>query len=135
MKGDLERSAVELVARSAPWLAPVPSAFFVARSGMEHLALPLVVAVTAAAIIETLGLATVHTALWLSEWNQVKRKSDPRAPTWLAVALVGAYLATTLGLVVALLGVSRTTVYSYLDELERQGLVARNNGDVEVKHG
>jgi len=31
---------------------------------MEHLSLPLAVAVVVAAIIETLGLSTVHTALW-----------------------------------------------------------------------
>ena len=95
---NLERSAVKLVAKTAPWLAPVPSAYFVARSGMAHLALPLPVAIVVAAIIETLGLATVHTALWAYNWNETKRQSDPAAPFGLAVALGGVYVVATLGL-------------------------------------
>ena len=84
---NLEKNAVRVVAKLAPWLAPLPSAYFVARSAMIHLALPLPVAIVVAAIIETLGLATVHTALWAYDWNAHKRKTDPTAPTGLAVAL------------------------------------------------
>jgi hypothetical protein len=58
--------------------------------------------VIVAAIIETLGLATVHTALWAYDWNAHKRKSDPSAPVTLAVALGGVYVMATLGLVVFL---------------------------------
>jgi hypothetical protein len=36
-------------------LAPLPSAYFVGRSAMVHLALPLPVSVIVAAIIETLA--------------------------------------------------------------------------------
>ncbi len=82
------------------WLAP--SAYFVARSAMTHLALPLPVALIVAAIIETLGLATVHTALWAHDWNAHKRKTDPSAPLGLAIALGGVYVAATLGLLVFL---------------------------------
>jgi hypothetical protein len=46
----VEKSIVRKVAKLAPWLAPVPSAFLVTRSGMVHLDLPLVVAVVVAAI-------------------------------------------------------------------------------------
>jgi hypothetical protein len=99
---NLEKQAVKTVAKVAPWLAPLPSAYFVARAAMDHLTLPLVVAAIAAAIIETLGLSTVHTALWLSDYNAHKRKSDPHAPTILAVALGAVYVAATLGLVVFL---------------------------------
>jgi hypothetical protein len=38
---NMERSTIKLVAKIAPWLAPLPSAFFVARSGMAHLGLPV----------------------------------------------------------------------------------------------
>jgi hypothetical protein len=99
---NLEKQTVKTVAKVAPWLAPLPSAYFVARAAMEHLSLPLAVAIIAAAIIETLGLSTVHTALWLSDYNAHKRKSDPHAPTILAVALGAVYVAATLGLVVFL---------------------------------
>jgi hypothetical protein len=90
------------VAKLSPWLAPLPSAYFVARSAMVHLALPLLVALIVAAIIETLGLATVHTALWAHDWNTHKRKTDPDAPLSLAIALGGVYVAATLGLLVFL---------------------------------
>ena len=57
---NVERNAIDVVAKLRPWLAPFPSAYFVARSAMVHLNLPLAVAVVVAAIVETLGLATVH---------------------------------------------------------------------------
>ena len=98
----IEKNLVKLVAKVAPWLAPFPSAYFVARSGMAHLALPLPVAIVVAAIIETLGLSAVHSALWLADWNATKRKTDPPAPVLVAVALGVVYLAATLGLVVFL---------------------------------
>jgi hypothetical protein len=98
----VEKNLVKLVAKLAPWLAPFPSAYFVARSGMVHLALPLPVAIVVAAIIETLGLSTVHSALWLADWNASKRKTDPQAPVVVAMALGAVYLVATLGLVVFL---------------------------------
>jgi hypothetical protein len=97
-----EKNLVKMVAKLAPWLAPFPSAYFVARSAMVHLGLPLPVAVVVAAIIETLGLATIHTALWAYDWNANKRKIDPDAPVMLAVVLGGVYVVATLGLVVFL---------------------------------
>jgi hypothetical protein len=98
----MEKNAIKAVAKLSPWLAPLPSAYFVARSAIVHLALPLPVALVVAAIIETLGLATVHTALWAYDWNVHKRKADPNAPLGLAVALGAVYVAATLGLVVFL---------------------------------
>jgi hypothetical protein len=94
----VEKNLVKLVAKLAPWLAPFPSA----RSSMAHLALPLPVAIIVAAIIETLGLSTVHSALWLADWNASKRKTDPQAPVVVAIALGAVYLVATLGLVVFL---------------------------------
>jgi hypothetical protein len=98
----VEKNAVKAIAKVSPWLAPLPSAYFVGRSAMVHLALPLPVAVIVAAIIETLGLSTVHTALWAYDWNAHKRKTDPGAPVPLSVALGGVYVMATLGLVVFL---------------------------------
>ena len=99
---NLEKNAVRVVSKLSPWLAPFPSAYFVARSALVHLDLPLPVAVVVAAIIETLGLATVHTALWAYDWNARKRKTDPSAPVGLAVTLSAVYVVATLGLVVFL---------------------------------
>ena len=44
----IEKNAVKIVAKIAPWLAPFPSAYFVARSAVVHLALPIPVAVIVA---------------------------------------------------------------------------------------
>ena len=99
---NLEKNAIKIVAKLSPWLAPFPSAYFVARAAMVHLHLPLPVGVIVAAIIETLGLATVHTALWAYDWNAHKRKTDPSAPIGLTVALGSIYVVATLGLVVFL---------------------------------
>jgi len=108
----LENAAVEFVARAAPWLAPGPSAYFVARAAMKHLHTPLLVAAIIAATIETLGISTVATALRLYDWNQESttakgnvRKGRTLAPPlmiWLSVGLVALYLVTTIGLTVAL---------------------------------
>jgi hypothetical protein len=97
-----EMALVKTVARLTPWFAPFPSAFFVARSSMKHLQIPLVVAIVIAAIIEFLGLTSVHTWLWLSDWNNRKRKSDPAAPAGYALALGLVYLVTTIGLTILL---------------------------------
>lgn len=99
---NLEKNTIKTVAKLSPWLAPLPSAYFVARSAMAHLALPLPVALVVAAIIETLGLASVHTALWAYDWNAHKRKTDPGAPLVLPVALGVVYVISTLSLVVFL---------------------------------
>jgi hypothetical protein len=90
------------VAKLSPWLAPLPSGFFVARASMKHLDLPLPVAITLGVIIELLGIASVHTWLWLSDWNANKRKSDPNAPTTYAAFLSMIYMITTIGLTVVL---------------------------------
>jgi hypothetical protein len=66
LMNSIEKNAVKIVAKLAPWLAPFPSAYFVARSAIVHLNLPLSVAVVVAAIIETLGLATVYVVATLS---------------------------------------------------------------------
>jgi hypothetical protein len=99
---NLEKNAVKAVAKVSPWLAPFPSAYFVARSAILHLGLPLPVSIVVATIIETLGLATVHSALWAYDWNAHKRKTDPSAPVALAVVLGAVYVLATLGLVVFL---------------------------------
>jgi transposase len=69
---------------------------------MRHIGLPLGMALVVAAIIETLGLAVVNTSLRMWEFNQVRRKTDPRAPTWLGIGLGLLYLAATLCMIVAL---------------------------------
>jgi hypothetical protein len=102
----LEHSAVRLVARLAPWLAPLPNAYFVARSAMLHLAVPLWMALVIGAVLELLGLAAVHTALSLHQWNSqpaVQRDHGwQRAPLALALLSCAVYLLAVLFLSVVL---------------------------------
>jgi len=98
----LESVAVDLVAKVAPWCAPLPTAYLVGRATVVHLAWPAWVGFVAAVIVESLGLATTATALVLRDYNQSKRKTDPRAPFALALALVGVYFVVATGLTVVL---------------------------------
>jgi len=97
-----ERSAVKFVAKLSPWLAPIPSAFFVGRSSMVHLGLPWPVALVVAIVIEALGLTCAFMASWFADWNHAKRKTDPTAPVVIALVLGAMYLLTTLGLLAGL---------------------------------
>lgn len=97
-----DRSLVSMVAHAAPWLTPIPSAWFVGASAYRHLAAPVPVAVVIALVVELLGISTTYTALAFHDWNMTKRKSDPAAPFTLAVAMVGVYLLTTVVLIAVL---------------------------------
>lgn len=107
-----ESTIISLVARLGPWLAPIPSAYFVARAAVAHLAVPDPIAAVIALTIELLGLTTVATALQLYDWNAAcytaagnLRRGRRPAPTIvlaLSIALVALYLAVTIGLTVLL---------------------------------
>jgi len=100
--GRIEAMATDVVARLAPWTAPLPTAYLVGRATVEHLRWPTAVGIVVAIIVESLGLATTATALELREYNKSKRKSDPFAPFALSAVLVGVYFAVAVGLTVAL---------------------------------
>lgn len=97
-----ESFAADIVAKIAPWIAPIPTAYLVGRATIKHLNWPFLIGLVAAIIVESLGLATTLTALELRDYNKSKRKSDPPAPFWLAAILVGTYFIVALGLTVAL---------------------------------
>lgn len=107
-----EITLIKTVARLTPWFAPFPSAYFVARSSIVHLELPLVVAIIIAVIVEFLGLTSVHTWLWLSDWNNRKRKVDPSAPSGYAMVLCLVYLVTSIMLTIMLEIFSSLSTYA-----------------------
>jgi len=98
----IESNLTALAATVGPWLAPLPSAFFVWRAGVNHLSLPGWVALVAAGVIELLGLAATAQALTIYEYNTNRRKTDQAAPLVLAVALLGVYFLGVIALTVAL---------------------------------
>ena len=107
-----ERSLVVLIAKLSPWLAPLPSGYFVAHSSISHLELPMIIGITVGIIVEFLGIASVHTWLWLADWNSNKRKSDPEAPADVAAFLGVVYLFTTISLTVVLEIVPHLSTYA-----------------------
>ena len=95
-----------IIARGVCWLAPAPSAYFVAISSMRHLDAPLPVAVIIAVVIEGLGLSCSHLAL--SFWSHNKhthRLAQYRlawGEFWLALGMYVVYFAATLALLAML---------------------------------
>jgi hypothetical protein len=112
MSGQIEAIMTDAVAKVAPWAAPIPTAYLVGRATVDHLNWPVWVGVVAAAIVESLGLATTATALELRQYNASKRKPDPHGPFALAAVLVGIYLVVAVGLTVALDILPVLAVYS-----------------------
>jgi hypothetical protein len=95
-------SKVKLVAKVAPWCAPVPTAYLVGRATVAHLEWPVPIGILAAVVIESLGLVTCATALDLYQFNQNRRKNDPPAPFWLATFLIFLYFFVAVLLTVVL---------------------------------
>ncbi len=99
---NFENGAIDLVAKVAPWCAPVPTAYLVGRATVTHLEWPVPIGILAATVIESLGLVTCATALDLYQFNQNRRKNDPPAPFWLAVFLIFIYFFVAILLTVVL---------------------------------
>jgi len=99
---NLETVLTDGIAAIGPWLTPIPSAALVAQATVEHLGWSRGLGWVTAAIIESLGITTVNTALTLWNYNRTRRKTDQAAPFLLAAALALVYLASTIGLTVLL---------------------------------
>ena len=92
----LEALLVDNLAATSPWLAPVIPAYIGWRNMTTRLDFPNWVALVGALVIETLGLATVHTVFTLWDYNDGKRKIDQRAPVWVAVLIAAMYIVVVL---------------------------------------
>jgi len=95
-----EEGVIDFVAKLSPWLAPLPSAFFVYEATIAHLTDQRPLAITIAVVIETLGLTTTHTALGMHAWNKTHaNQPEKQAPFALSMVLALAYVAATLTLI------------------------------------
>jgi hypothetical protein len=98
-----EAVAVAVVAKVAPWLAPVPTAWLVYDRTLRHFGWPAWVALAAALTVEALGVAVAVTALQLWAYNRERpRKGDPLAPMAVPLVLVALYFLAAELLTVAL---------------------------------
>ena len=112
-----EVSLIRLVARLAPLLAPIPSAFFIGRSIYYYLlfqwhldtgdGVNLAVAIIAGLAIELLAISSVFIAFSLYRWNgygHVRKESNPweRAPFGVSLAVTMVYFLVAIYLLVVL---------------------------------
>jgi hypothetical protein len=98
----LEGNVTDVVARFSPWLSPLPTAYLTGRATILHLNWPMPLGVAAGLVVEFLGLSAINSALELYNYNRNKRKSDPRAPMWIAVILIVVYFGAVTVLTVLL---------------------------------
>lgn len=107
-----EQRLIKLIARIAPWLGPVPSAWLVGRAVELHLSFPWYMALVTALVVESLGLVSMYNWQNFTDWNRRKLKTDAPAPAGLPLALGVFYLALTIGLVVILEVVPSLATYA-----------------------
>jgi DNA-binding transcriptional ArsR family regulator len=108
----IESTVVDTASKLSPFLAPLPTAYLIGRATVNHLHWPTWVGVVSAVVVESLGLATMATALELYQYNATRRKTDPQAPFLLAVVLASVYLVTATGLTVLLDTIQGLEVYA-----------------------
>jgi signal transduction histidine kinase len=93
-----EKRLLDWVAAISPWLAPLVPTYFAAYNAYYYLAKgkawwDVGAVVVVALVVETIGLAGVHTAIQFWNWNRTRLKSDDAAPLGMAVAAVVVYVA------------------------------------------
>lgn len=93
-----EQTLVDIVAPLMALMAPLITAYLTARAAIVHLGLPLPFGIVAGAVVEFLGFSSTGTAMMLYSYNRTKRKVDPVAPLWIALALVAVYMVVVTGL-------------------------------------
>jgi hypothetical protein len=94
----IENRILNAIAAISPWLAPLIPTYYAAYNAYDYLAkghewydVGLIVAM--ALTVEFIGLAGVHTAIQLWNYNRTKNASDDPAPLWLAILAVAFYMA------------------------------------------
>lgn len=96
MKWYSEQNLIDNIARFVPWLAPgIPASFAYANS-LGHLTDKWYFALLIALTVEFLGLATIHTALSLFEYNKANRKNQKQAELLIMVGMALFYLIVVI---------------------------------------
>ena len=92
----METRIISLITRYAPWLSNVPTAYAIGHAVYAVIGWPMLVAIITALAVESMGIAITSTTLELYSFNRTRRKSDPAAPLWIAVILIGIYYAAAI---------------------------------------
>jgi hypothetical protein len=99
---NVERLAIVIVSRAAPWAAPLAPAYLVATAVQKHFDTPLWVAVAVGVTLEAVGIASTHITMEMYQYNQTKRQSDPKAPFDVGLAATIVYFLVGISLTVVL---------------------------------
>ena len=91
-----ERTLVDNVAATVPWLAPISPAYMAFHNVTTIFGWDIWVAWTIALAVEGLGLAVTSTAFHLWDWNDKKKDKDQAAPFWIAITTVIFYLSVVI---------------------------------------
>jgi uncharacterized membrane protein len=91
-----ERTLVDNVAATVPWLAPISPAYMAFHNVTIIFGWDVWVAWTIALAVEGLGLAVTSTAFHLWDWNDTKKDKEQSAPFWIAIVTVIFYLAVVI---------------------------------------
>lgn len=93
---EAERTLVDNLAATAPWLAPLAPAYLAYQATTDMLRFPIWVAATVGMTVEVLGISTINTALTFWTWNREKNKTDKTAPTWIAFLAATFYVGVVI---------------------------------------
>lgn len=91
-----ERTLVDNIAATVPWLAPIAPAYMAFENTHTVFGWPSWVAWTVALAVEGLGLSAISTAFRLWEWNDTKRVSEQAAPLGAALGAAGMYVLVVM---------------------------------------
>jgi len=92
MKWYSEQNLIDNVARFVPWLAPGIPAMFAYINSLVYLTDKWYFALLVAAVVEGLGLASVHTALSLIEYTKTHKQNQPKTESIIMVCMALLYL-------------------------------------------
>lgn len=93
----MERTLVDNVAATVPWLAPLPSSYIAYQNVAEQFGWEGFWGMVVAGVVEGLGLAVTSTAFQLWDWNDSNEEKD-----WGAFAVAVIALVFYLGVVITL---------------------------------
>ena len=93
---NIESNVLDIVSATIPWAAPVIPAYIAYENMTTVLDFPIWLSSVGAVVIESLGLATIHTALQFWNHNQSKTKTQHESPVWVPAVLGGFYLLLVL---------------------------------------
>jgi hypothetical protein len=97
-----ERSFLDLLSVLVPYFVPVIPAYLTYFHTRDQMGFPHWVAVTAAFVVEVLGITAVSTAIRFWRNNQLYKADKERAPFWLAVGVYAFYILIVLAVNVIL---------------------------------